>query len=845
MLKFILAIVSLLALTDTLSGEPSHTAVEFDVEKFVAMKFSDTDPSVGLLGDTTKIKFSGQQQLSPEILRKALAFDLEYQSAARPSASLATFLETLQERLQQGLLHSGFLQGTAKATFDAKANAVHVQITEGPRYKNAGLQITRTKKIDAELLERTLLAPVIPSLWKYQFDEIALDLPREFDSSTSDWELGKIISADSKTLLELKQRVLKALLNQGYPHAKFKIDVVPTDQQTAEFVITFEEEGPKGVIEDIAVKGLDRHSEDQILKYFELSHGMPVNAEVLDSLHEKLRNSCRFWKYQVAVRVFDSKRDRYSTTPRGLLLSITLSEYHSVQPLGKPLSETEEVMKRCANWLENYTQQQSTDMGDLVIEKHQTQISNDWMDCGFRLIISPNQGTLFHATFPTSWAIHHSFLFSRGELCLFSHNKSEKWTLASHSFVPTVSIKCLPGDLEDHEYQNSLKLGYGMKQDRSNTQPTIKWEIECEPVAMINLLYRHGAKHEFQGDELCIASRGIKFRIDRNTGELRQVSLTSPDISPQEWGSITFRKNAFMTENNGLHTKTSKFAERYNPKLPLTSFTQFALDQLLAQPFVKEIDTWRIPLQTTRNATKTGFLDAMLSDFLTISPFSVSRNNSFILPKMESGDADDDDFSQFIVHLMPFLADYLFPHGSWPWTLTRELGFCYRSGPEVGSTEKRARELHRITRNEHTGVLGNLITLLFAKTFLAKIPAEQIMTMKKRDVNEAAFLQDVRLLVKGDTGSALVAHKLVDTLSNLPESDLAALGDDLPTSWHTALTALKQRRETHPNETPAESIETVAAIYWNSGLGEYVNSLYNGTASDVSATAEIDKSSRR
>src|SRR5690606_41400623 len=69
----------------------------------------------------------------------------------------------------------------------------------------------------------------------------------------------------------------------------------------------------------------------QLLDYLELQPGMQLNAEILQTVHQKLRESCRFWKHSMIVHLPVKGDDRYASPASGVTLQIDLlrSEEHT------------------------------------------------------------------------------------------------------------------------------------------------------------------------------------------------------------------------------------------------------------------------------------------------------------------------------------------------------------------------------------------------------------------------------------------------------------------------------------------------------------------------------------
>lgn len=114
------------------------------------------EPLVGQLGDPTSIQFVGLERLTAKELRSELSTDLDYQAAARPSSPLTNLLSVLEARLIAGLRHSGFMNATVTATYNAEKNAILVSLSEGALFRNGPIQIEGAEKIDGDLIAQQL-----------------------------------------------------------------------------------------------------------------------------------------------------------------------------------------------------------------------------------------------------------------------------------------------------------------------------------------------------------------------------------------------------------------------------------------------------------------------------------------------------------------------------------------------------------------------------------------------------------------------------------------------------------------------------------------------------------------
>ncbi len=106
--------------------------------------------TVGLLGDPTQLRFEGVKAFPEEQLRRALAGDLEYQAAARPSADLGELVRVLSSRVKEGYGKAGI-----RAKIDVRIDdAVVVVVKEGTPQRFGQFSVADDTKLPPELLER-------------------------------------------------------------------------------------------------------------------------------------------------------------------------------------------------------------------------------------------------------------------------------------------------------------------------------------------------------------------------------------------------------------------------------------------------------------------------------------------------------------------------------------------------------------------------------------------------------------------------------------------------------------------------------------------------------------------
>ena len=88
----------------------------------------------------------------------------------------------------------------------------------------------------------------------------------------------------------------------GYPKARFRIEIVPRDEEpVADLVVNVEEEGPPATIDEFEITGEYSASEDAILKFLALRPGVLWTAAERARIEQLLWDSGRFLSYDIQL----------------------------------------------------------------------------------------------------------------------------------------------------------------------------------------------------------------------------------------------------------------------------------------------------------------------------------------------------------------------------------------------------------------------------------------------------------------------------------------------------------------------------------------------------------------
>ena len=300
---------------------------------------------VGNLGDTRTLQFEGLQLFTAAQLRGKLECDLRYQAAARPSGDLEQFLRTLEERLVAGYRHCGCPEAKVRANGDEQSGAVRVQITEGQQYRKGQVEVAAPQQVDRAAIVRCLTTVPQAHAWRIERDGTDLAKPKD---DTIVWKPGDPVHYDDLSAVEMKAAVRRSLAEQGFAHAKFNVELGPRDGAgNVNLRVQVENSPEPDRISGIEVVGLKRNSRQELLQFLHVAEGDPLNAVLLERVYNQLKDCCRFWTYKVSAVIPPEKPNPDSMVSSvGHVLKIELDEYSEVPPLGKPLPDVDEVLRK-------------------------------------------------------------------------------------------------------------------------------------------------------------------------------------------------------------------------------------------------------------------------------------------------------------------------------------------------------------------------------------------------------------------------------------------------------------------------------------------------------------------
>jgi hypothetical protein len=799
---------------------------------------------VGGLGDTRKLQFDGLQLFTAAQLRGKLECDLRYQAAARPSGNLDQFLRALEDRLLAGYRYCGCPEAKVRATYYGQGGAVHVQIEEGRQYRKGQVEVAAPQQVDRAAIVRCLTTPPQKHEWHIERDGTDLAKPKD---GTVVWKPGDPVQYDDLSVVEIKAAVRRSLAEQGFARAKFDVGLGQSDNAgNVNLQVHIEDSPQADHISGIEVVGLKRNSRQELLQFLHAAEGDPLNAALLERVYTQLKDCCRFWQYKVSAVIPGDKPNQDSMVSSiGNVLRIELDEYNEVPPLGKPLTDVDEVLRKAGLLLASSKKSQ-----DLVVDVSRLEDATSGIKT-VRLVVGSDGRAAVEATSAAkgAWDIDHAICLSPGALEIYDWKAQQKYVSplpASMMF----SLNIQPTRGEKGEYQLSAVVGGGAKGLDANGVAPGPWQIQVEPVAVLSLAHRKEAKRAklaIRGGELVYSDGHITVRLDAETGRLKELRCAAGNWIKRDFLVGRLEQGAFDKTAGMLRAKGQAYRNCYDERHKIGSSWDFTLTQIEKQPIVAASTELTMYCHLARQLRSSQTLATLYERWVgltgvdpTEATANVDRCRQFNIPQTFS--SKDDEVAATIDNSLfevPAMADLMFPRGSWPWTASREACFWKLREPLYGDQKDQAaalagNEFRRIA----AGPIGPLGALALAQGMkqLESADAKQVTAIGNWGMSmlsQEAFVKDVSLVTEGDDGMALVCRAATEQLGKLSEQEQEAIIGLLPDGLQEPAAQIVKRRKEHPNEPAAATIQSTLVESWNSGLHDVVQAKLQEVVTEV------------
>ncbi|MFN0051926.1 MAG: hypothetical protein ACKV0T_07025 [Planctomycetales bacterium] len=333
------------------------------------------------------VRFEGLKHFDSRQILAGLEINFDLALATRRQSNPDEFASALESAVLNGYLKAGFATAHVVAHVDDDREQVVVRVSEGWRFLCGDIDVVGANRVASEVIVRHLTEPAYPleatpiSLAKNDGTQVTIwvDSAGGLAKSRSPiWSNEKAAPFDQITCKDIRERIFTLFEAHGYYNPRFEVAVEPVEErQTATLLVTIADEGPRGVITEIDIKGAERFSEASLLEYLGVAVGTEFDGRMPARLQRRLRESGRYERYAISETVvpdlnFNAMRlaagldvpegeapsilDRPSNQ-QGIKLSIHLVEASAAPQLADPLSPVEEALLKGALWLERWSLQ--------------------------------------------------------------------------------------------------------------------------------------------------------------------------------------------------------------------------------------------------------------------------------------------------------------------------------------------------------------------------------------------------------------------------------------------------------------------------------------------------------
>jgi hypothetical protein len=773
---------------------------------------------VDTLGDPARLRIEGARVIPPDDVRRALRDDAEFQLASTPSAPLDDLLKTIPAQLTRAYQRAGFSNAKVQVALDEPAQSIVVTVVEGPRYTAGQIIVEGAKQLDAKRLAQATLAPTVTKFPMETRPDGTIRVetwgpPK--DPRKPLWNPGRAAPFDQVAMNRFERDVAAEMARQGFFNPTFTVShrISP---DAADLVVAIQDEGPRATLAQIQVNGASRNKPADVLRYLGLSQGMPVDADVLQSIATKLWDSARFWKHTITLSPLPDRSGKAK-------LALDLDEHPAASLLAEKLNLDEQALLRLRDWLEKA----ATGQRDIVITAKPIDPARRG-DFDFRIVLGSGRGIVAHVKPPKPGtfdpADEPAFALMAGRelgLVMTSNRLGFYDVTAQAKYVTRIDlaragisaqISAAPNPANS-DSKSFFAISAGIKSSGRG----LTMDVVLAPICFLDLVHQKPdgdnapkVKAESADGILAFTIGAFSFRARQDTGEIIEARHVSADAGRVT--SFTFEQGALDREADALETAVTapNFAD---PQRPLTAIL----------PVLAATVAQAIGITTGVHAERRAAAAAVLAR-LARGPLADWAERL----ATDDGAAADDDFDvpldpeRLVSRSSPLSSltvvvpwcDRLFPRASWPWTLSRETLLL------LSGQGKFARpEAARLYRSADTGPLG-FLAIAYAYSHLDAQSARIFAKRGLERLDFEHFAKDCQTLVGPARQNPNVVTAFISSLRHLTPEETQAIAGLLPPRPAAALQLLAAHQRQLPKDAQELLPPALQRQLWDAGLKE-------------------------
>ena len=710
---------------------------------------------VGALGDPSVIVFEGNKVFSDEELRRGLAWSPDFWVAAHPDAELARFADDLHGLMREGYRHGGFADVEIAVTPEPAKDRILVTVKEGTRYVAGEPRLSGIEGPEAEKLTSGVLNAL-------------LEL---------EWEPGGPAKLDQRTRRHLERAVANQLALLGRHAATFVVGMdLDHVAKKASPVVRIEKLGGPGIVATIEVRGLVRHTPEQVVAWLGVNPGDPADSGALTALHTRLEDSGRF----AGIRM---KTEPGENPAKGVHFVLDLVETLDVPNLDEELSPEMQALLKFQKWL--------ADLASSGIELHGT------IEDQAEFVLDPARGLVLGADLTKlGLPLRYSLVVEADQCTLLSHHSR----VALSGKVEGAPLRLLLGvtvDAEDPDQPGALRVSAGLF-PVDKKPGAVDLLVVSRPAAFLRMASKFGSCTLKEG-KLVLESTEVRVIFDATTGQLVSVQ----GVGEGTVGTVRVRATTGAFEEAGR--RLCAIPDSY---LRIRGFGSFG--EGLAQ---------FVALDRLRDGPGGGVDSTILAAVFgktfqaAMEGLHVTEDPGFTIP-WDKGDLDSTEPDIQTIALMA--GNLLFARGTWPRDVAREAALV-----AAGKSMRTGIVLSRLYQSDEVGPLGHLT--IAALLDMMDSPAAPAFAKKGLSMaTPEAFERDVAVLV--DQGGALgrILQQLAAAVRGLSSEDRTALGAILSETNRKHLVVLYQTWDATKGQNDQAAAAAALRYLYKAGLGEWM-----------------------
>ncbi|HVU90249.1 MAG TPA: hypothetical protein VHD36_23155 [Pirellulales bacterium] len=780
---------------------------------------------VGDWGRVERLVIEGARSHNPETIRLATRRDVDCIAASRTAAPLEDYPPVLADRVRAGYIAQGFLDAQVGATIDRQREVIVISVIEGQQYLCGPIEIEGGAGIDADRLRDWITSghPAADARLA-GFDETGgRSEPRWVgpDGSLAEfsepaWQPGRAVERRASEALE--RAVGQGLHDQGFRSARFTVTAEPVDGLAeVPLVINIADAGPLARIDRIDVTGSERDSADDVRSYLGVKPGDVYTNFLHARLWHKLWSSGRYLDH--VIEAAGSPDEEHS-----IRLEIKLVDYAPATPLAAPLQPAEQALLKMRDWILGAGNRGE----DLVLGIRLPQAEYD-------LVYSEKQGLFAHLG-PAAGSENEPgpdrlgeavFVARPGEIALLHEPWQKKYQAAFQDVRLTfrLQMQAHPTPKPEGE-QFSMQLGLGFKHSHlDDDEIPLRLAMDLSPVAFLSLAHRQDGQCTIADGLLTIVKSGgaDRVRVETETGRLLEWSTSSTEgqyTLAVEQGALAKRMADIEAR---LPTAFEELPNDYDPSRFFGTLGKALLESPLPDYLMQvlSLETGQRTLvkkacHSLAKLCAAGVLQP-LDDLGILAPLLHDDDAPAFFIPLAPHNRRPLQFHSAIganAYLLARFCDDVFPHGSWPWIMWRNL-ILHEFGRN-GLSE----DLRVAMADNQIGPVG-ILCLAYWPNMPASWVAGVTLSALERTTSRD-FARDYQsLLARGALVGDLV-YRLAEALRDLTDEEIAPFDTILFGADREVLTvAARTLRERRDRELSAVIPEVLNQI-WNDALREHV-----------------------